>query len=78
MCTGVNTFLPPSFLAGCRVNTPLGTPKLDSADDANGRSVSPLPPLSESKGGAPGDTRPANGSLEAKIIDSIQIDLGDF
>ncbi|KIJ39208.1 hypothetical protein M422DRAFT_31105 [Sphaerobolus stellatus SS14] len=58
-----------------RVNTPLGTPKLGDSDSAGNRSISPLPPLNDIE---KANTRPANGTLEAKIIDSIQIDLGDF
>jgi len=58
-----------------RASTPQGTPKLTGSDSA-ARSVSPLPPLSAAR--TAGSIRPANGSLEARLIDSINIELGDF
>lgn len=51
------------------LSTPQGTPP---------RSVSPLPSSQGSSISISAVTRPANGSIEARVIDSIQIDLDDF
>ncbi|KAF8581111.1 plus-3-domain-containing protein [Ramaria rubella] len=60
-----------------RTGTPLGTPKLRTNDSAE-RSVSPLPPLSSSSLAAPATARPAHGSFEARVVDSINVELDDF
>ncbi|KAG0703565.1 hypothetical protein DFH29DRAFT_916098 [Suillus ampliporus] len=52
-----------------------GTPALQAHDGASGRSISPLPPLvlSDPRTGSKKDK-----SLEVSVIESIEVDLGDF
>ncbi|KAF8501300.1 hypothetical protein JB92DRAFT_3124151 [Gautieria morchelliformis] len=60
-----------------RSGTPHGTPTLKTNDSVE-RSVSPLPPLPSSGLSAPAKTRPAQGSFEARMVESINIQLDDF
>ncbi|KAG1737572.1 uncharacterized protein EDB91DRAFT_1140758 [Suillus paluster] len=52
-----------------------GTPALQAHDAAGGRSISPLPPLALSD---PRTGPKKDKSLEVSVIESIEVDLGDF
>lgn len=60
-----------------RTGTPIGTPTLNGKGSAE-RSVSPLAPPLSSSTSVPVATRPTHSSFEARVIESINIDLDDF
>ncbi|KIJ63569.1 hypothetical protein HYDPIDRAFT_29363 [Hydnomerulius pinastri MD-312] len=71
--------LPRTFNDASRSGTPnangIGTPLLEAQSAANARPISPLPPSALSGS----QTSPRKDmSLEASVIDSIEVDLGDF